>query len=274
MSDDNYQTLPCKRIKTTSSTSEKQDGATSADSLDSARKETLTDFMSITNIDMNDALSILENVQWDVNGLEISLLSWNIDGLDGNSLSTRMKAVYKVINNINPDFVFLQEVVGKELSTIDRFSKLYNIFYSNKDYHYFTAILASKMFEVESHNVIHYVNSGMGRTLQMVVGRIGEQEVFLLNTHLESTKEHSKARKEQFQVCMEKIQEIISIHPSCLLFFGGDLNIRDDEVTNVVRGLADAWLAAGSNKQTEFTWDTTKNDNKHAFRARNREEYP
>ncbi|KAJ1355758.1 hypothetical protein KIN20_013292 [Parelaphostrongylus tenuis] len=270
--------------------------------LDSKKEEILTDFMSITNADRDAALSILESVYWDVNrgldfffgtdekdreeissgvsdvqngpvdltGLEVSLVSWNIDGLDGNNLSTRMKGVYKIINNLNPDFVFLQEVVGRELPTINRFSTFYNIFYSNEDYLYFTAILVSKMFEVDSHNVIHYQNSGMGRTLQIVEGKIGIQKVFLLNTHLESMREHSKIRKEQFKECMEKIREIISNHPNCLLFFGGDLNIRDDEVSNVPRGLEDAWISAGRDKQAEFTWDTRKNDNKRAFGARNR----
>lgn len=170
------------------------------DQLGPMKVEALKDFMSIINADRDAALSILESVHWDVNrgidfffgtderdvtekttgvpvveseiidltGLEVSLVSWNIDGLDGNNLSTRMKGVYKIVNNLNPDFVFLQEVVGRELSTINRFSKLYNIFYSNESYLYFTAILVSKMFEVDSHNVIHYQNSGMGRTLQIV----------------------------------------------------------------------------------------------------------
>ncbi|RCN47174.1 endonuclease/exonuclease/phosphatase family protein [Ancylostoma caninum] len=224
--------------------------------------------MAITNAEESAALSILEGTEWDVNkalnfyfgtgeedsddeeakgdvaasestrssyhqngpvdltGLEVSLVSWNVDGLDGNSLATRMKAVYKVVSNLNPDFVFLQEVVGRELPTIERLSKLYDIYYSNKDYLYFTAILVSKIFEVD--------------------------------------------RKEQFQLCMDKIREIISANPNCLLFFGGDLNIRDDEISNVPRGLADAWLAAGADKQTQFTWDTRKNDNKQAFGARTR----
>ncbi|KAE9419278.1 hypothetical protein Angca_009536, partial [Angiostrongylus cantonensis] len=272
------------------------------DQLGPMKVEALKDFMSIINADRDAALSILESVHWDVNrgidfffgtderdvtekttgvpvveseiidltGLEVSLVSWNIDGLDGNNLSTRMKGVYKIVNNLNPDFVFLQEVVGRELSTINRFSKLYNIFYSNESYLYFTAILVSKMFEVDSHNVIHYQNSGMGRTLQIVDGKIGQQKVFLLNTHLESMKEHSKIRQEQFKLCMEKICDIISSHPNCLLFFGGDLNLRDAEVSNVPRGLADAWIAAGGSKETEFTWDTRKNDNKRGFGARNR----
>ncbi|KAK5964631.1 Tyrosyl-DNA phosphodiesterase [Trichostrongylus colubriformis] len=273
--------------------------------LDPRKRQVLSDFMSISNTEEQAALSLLESSGWNVNraldfffgneeedevevvqqpdtqsscesapvdlsGLEVSLVSWNIDGLDGNSLATRMKAVYKIINNLNPDFVFLQEVVTRELATIDRLSKLYNIFYSNKDYLYYTAILVSKVFEVKQHEVIHYQNSGMGRTLQIIEGKIGEQRVFLLNTHLESMREHSKARKEQFQICMRKIQELISRHPNCLLFFGGDLNIRDDEVANVPRGVADAWLAAGAKKDTEFTWDTRKNDNKHSFGARNR----
>ncbi|KAK6008896.1 hypothetical protein OSTOST_26204, partial [Ostertagia ostertagi] len=163
--------------------------------------------------------------------------------------------------SLNPDFVFLQEVVSRELPTIDRLSKMYNIFYSNKDYLYYTAILVSKVFEVKRHEVIHYQNSGMGRTLQILEGKIGVQRVFLLNTHLESMREHSKARKEQFQICMEKNSRTDLQAPelsSC------------SSISNVPRGVADAWLAAGAKKDTEFTWDTRKNDNKHSFGARNR----
>lgn len=204
----------------------------------------------------------------DIQGLEVSLLSWNIDGLDGNSLATRMKAVYFVIKSANADFVFLQEVVEREINTFQKLEKSYNVYYSNRGSQYFTAILVSKVFTVENHEVIYYRNSGMMRTLQIVEGRIGEQKVFLLNTHLESMAEHKKKRCEQFIQCMAKVKELTTRYPNCLLYFGGDLNLRDDEVSNVPSGVADAWLAAGADKKVQYTWDTRQNDNKQAFGAR------
>lgn len=205
-------------------------------------------------------------------GLEVSLVSWNIDGLDGNSIATRMKAVYMILKRINADFVFLQEVVSREIDTIKKLESFYKIYFSEIGNHYFTAILVSKMFDVEKHEVIHFANSGMGRTLQIVEGRLGHLKVFLLNTHLESTAEHSKIRCEQYKQCMDKIRELTTRYPHCLLYFGGDLNLRDFEVeqqaSSIPPGVADAWLAAGADNKEKYTFDMRQNDNKELRGAR------
>nr|4FVA_A Chain A, 5'-tyrosyl-DNA phosphodiesterase [Caenorhabditis elegans]4FVA_B Chain B, 5'-tyrosyl-DNA phosphodiesterase [Caenorhabditis elegans]4FVA_C Chain C, 5'-tyrosyl-DNA phosphodiesterase [Caenorhabditis elegans]4FVA_D Chain D, 5'-tyrosyl-DNA phosphodiesterase [Caenorhabditis elegans] len=201
----------------------------------------------------------------DLKGFEVSVMSWNIDGLDGRSLLTRMKAVAHIVKNVNPDILFLQEVVDRDLAPIDKLQSLYKIYYSNKGCQYYTAILVSKMFDVEKHDVIHFQNSGMYRTLQILEGSIGGLKVFLLNTHLESTREHRPQRCAQFGFCMDKVREIIAQNPGALVFFGGDLNLRDEEVSRVPDGVKDAWEAAGSDNKTKFTWDTFKNDNKQGF---------
>uniref|UniRef100_A0A8R1IRF1 Endo/exonuclease/phosphatase domain-containing protein n=1 Tax=Caenorhabditis japonica TaxID=281687 RepID=A0A8R1IRF1_CAEJA len=166
---------------------------------------------------------------------------------------------------VNPDILFLQEVVDREIEPIDKLQSLYNIYYSNKGCQYYTAILVSKMFDVEKHDVIHFQNSGMYRTLQILQGSIGGLKVFLLNTHLESMKEHRSQRCAQFSFCMDKCREIIQQNPGCLLFFGGDLNLRDDEVSRIPEGVKDAWESAGGDLKTKFTWDTRHNDNKQGY---------
>ncbi|EFP02767.1 hypothetical protein CRE_28560 [Caenorhabditis remanei] len=201
----------------------------------------------------------------DLKGLEINVMSWNIDGLDGRSLATRMKAVAQIVKSVNPDILFLQEVVDRDLGPIDKLQSLYKIYYSNRGCQYYTAILVSKMFEVEKHDVIHFQNSGMYRTLQIVEGSIGGIKVFLLNTHLESTREHRGQRCAQFSFCMDKCEEILAQNPGCFLFFGGDLNLRDEEVSRIPNGILDAWVSAGSDTKTKFTWDTYRNDNKQGF---------
>ncbi|ULU13811.1 hypothetical protein L3Y34_016365 [Caenorhabditis briggsae] len=167
----------------------------------------------------------------DLKGFELSLMSWNIDGLDGRSLATRMKAVATIVKKVNPDILFLQEVVDRDLEPIDKLQSLYKIYYSNKGCQYYTAILVSKMFEVEKHDVVHFQNSGMYRTLQIVEGSIGGMKVFLLNTHLESMRDHRAQRMAQFS------------------FYG----------------VLDAWVSAGCDTKTKWTWDTYKNDNKQGF---------
>lgn len=201
----------------------------------------------------------------ELKGFELSIMSWNIDGLDGRSLATRMKAVAQIVKHVNPDILFLQEVVDRDLDAIDRLQSLYKIYYSNKGCQYYTAILVSKMIEVEKHDVVHYQNSGMYRTLQIIEGSIGGMKLFLLNTHLESMRDHRAQRCAQFSFCMDRCQEILARNPGCLLFFGGDLNLRDEEVSRIPDGVSDAWVSAGGETKTKWTWDTCKNDNKQGF---------
>ncbi|KAF8365547.1 tdpt-1 [Pristionchus pacificus] len=205
------------------------------------------------------------NTPEDMTGFEISLLSWNIDGLDGNSLATRMLAVYKIVSRISADFVFLQEVVERDIDKLLKLKNSYNMYFSNRSSMYFTAILVSNAFSVRNHDVIHYQNSGMDRTLQLIEGTLGPFQVFLLNTHLESMAEHSDKRRQQLEQCMNKIASISNEHPNALIFFGGDLNVRDRELPGLPKGFADAWIAAGQPKSEEYTWDTRTNTNKQSF---------
>lgn len=50
----------------------------------------------------------------------------------------------------------------------------------------------------------------------------------LLNTHLESMKEHSDVRMMQIQECYEQLKEWDD--SKSVIIFGGDLNARDNEV--------------------------------------------
>ena len=55
-----------------------------------------------------------------------------------------------------------------------------------------------------------------------------------------------------------------SIGEQAHVIFGGDLNLRDDEVTKaggLNDGIKDAWIESGSEYAKKFTWDTSQNDN-------------
>ncbi|VDK59866.1 unnamed protein product [Anisakis simplex] len=102
-------------------------------------------------------------------------------------------------------------------------------------------------------------------------------KVHLLNTHLESMKEHSDIRKAQMQECFDLVKEWND--GRSLIVFGGDLNIRDNEadiecyyeilnVGTLPDGFQDAWVAAGSQHKWRFTWDSSANDNVEAGGAR------
>lgn len=53
----------------------------------------------------------------------------------------------------------------------------------------------------------------------------------LLNTHLESMKEHSDIRLTQIQECFEQLAEWDD--GKTIIVFGGDLNARNSEVRNL-----------------------------------------
>lgn len=56
---------------------------------------------------------------------------------------------------------------------------------------------------------------------------ISGNELCLMTSHLESTKDHSKERVKQLQIVLNKMQEESE---STTVIFGGDTNLRDSEV--------------------------------------------
>ncbi|KHN83998.1 5'-tyrosyl-DNA phosphodiesterase [Toxocara canis] len=196
-----------------------------------------------------------------------TVLSWNVDGLDKANLKTRFTAVCYIISKISAEAVFLQELAPELVPELRKnLSGEYSILLSTPSQLYFTGILLKPNVEYISHKCIPYANSGMGRAMELVEAKIGDMNVRLLNTHLESMQEHSEIRKAQLQQCFEQLKEWNDGHT--LIIFGGDLNIRDHEVGDLPAGFRDAWVAAGSKSKWRFTWDTRLNDNKSAGGAR------
>ena len=56
---------------------------------------------------------------------------------------------------------------------------------------------------------------------------IGPLKLTLLNTHLESTKQHADTRQEQLKDCFSRLR---AASPDRVAIFAGDLNLRDHEV--------------------------------------------
>lgn len=58
---------------------------------------------------------------------------------------------------------------------------------------------------------------------------ISGNELCLMTSHLESTRDHSKERMKQLQIVLNKMQEESE---STTVIFGGDTNLRDSEVNS------------------------------------------
>ncbi|CAD5209457.1 unnamed protein product [Bursaphelenchus xylophilus] len=191
---------------------------------------------------------------------EFSVVSWNIDGLNKDALNQRFLAVITILARHNPEVIFFQEFVAELDSKMrEILGKMYNVYEGSKTFHYYTVTLVSKNITIFSNKVKHFKSSGMGRNMLIVEGKWKALDLFLINTHLESEKQSSEIRKEQFKQCMDEVE--MAQAKNKLVLFGGDLNIRDREVTGLPRDVKDCWVAAGSSESSRYTWDMSKNDN-------------
>ncbi len=94
---------------------------------------------------------------------------------------------------------------------------------------YYTMILTKKQTcKFLSKQILNYENSVMGRNLLKVkLNYAGKVDICVMTTHLESTKEYSKQRIDQLR---KGFKEALGQDKKTLVIFGGDLNLRDNEV--------------------------------------------
>ena len=197
----------------------------------------------------------------------LKLISWNIDGLDENNLKERTEFVCHFINSYQPHIVFLQEVIYETLSIIrEALSPVYAIYAPPKIIcNYFTVIIVKNCPAICTDGEVgqfDFPGSVMGRHLLQLYVKVCGIPIALFTSHLESMKDYAIERKTQLRLCFEFIEEQRkSFNRTCI--FGGDLNLRDDELAAVglPASIVDVWEACGSVKEHKYTWDVSKNDN-------------
>ncbi|TKR82890.1 hypothetical protein L596_016562 [Steinernema carpocapsae] len=157
----------------------------------------------------------------------------------------------------------LQEVVPSTLALLqEALGETYHVIAENSNFSYFTAVLINKNIVVESQSFRCFDNSKQGRGLQIVECSYNGIPLKIVNCHLESLGDNSAQRKAQFKELMETVKTLKDKNPESVVIGGGDLNIREKEVSRIPNGIKDAWIAAGSDAEKRWTWDTQKNDNK------------
>ncbi|NXF38866.1 TYDP2 phosphodiesterase, partial [Nyctibius bracteatus] len=193
-----------------------------------------------------------------------SLITWNIDGLDIGSLKERARGICSYLALYSPDVVFLQEVIPPQLCLLQTRTGSYTIIPGNID-GYFTVIMLKKSrVKLLKHEIIPFPTTAMMRNLLVVHVSISGNELCLMTSHLESTKNHSKERMKQLQIVLNKMQ---SESESTTVIFGGDTNLRDSEVNklgNLPNNITDIWEFLDKPKHCRYTWDTHSNTNLNA----------
>ncbi|XP_027742677.1 tyrosyl-DNA phosphodiesterase 2 [Empidonax traillii] len=193
-----------------------------------------------------------------------SLITWNIDGLDLGNLKERARGVCTYLALYNPDVVFLQEVIPPHLCLLQMKAGNYTIIPGNID-EYFTVIMLKKpRVKVLKHEIIPFPTTAMKRNLLVVHVNISGNELCLMTSHLESTKDHSKERTKQLQIVLDKMQKESE---TTTVIFGGDTNLRDSEVAklgDLPKNVTDIWEFLGKPQHCRYTWDTDSNTNLNA----------
>ncbi|XP_034285168.1 tyrosyl-DNA phosphodiesterase 2 [Pantherophis guttatus] len=190
-----------------------------------------------------------------------SLITWNIDGLDSNNLQERARGVCSYLALYSPDVVFLQEVIPVYLTYLQKRAVSYTIIPGNMD-GYFTAVMLKKSrVKVLKHEITAFPTTSMMRNLLAVYVNISGNDLCLMTSHLESTKDHSEERLKQLKLVLAKIAEVPE---SSSVIFGGDTNLRDKEVAKIgglPNNVLDIWEFLGKPEHCQYTWDTYQNSN-------------
>ncbi|NXJ59160.1 TYDP2 phosphodiesterase, partial [Rostratula benghalensis] len=190
-----------------------------------------------------------------------SLITWNIDGLDLGNLKERARGVCSYLTLYSPDVVFLQEVIPPHLCLLQMKAGSYTIIPGNIDGYFSVIMLKKSRVKLLKHEIIPFPTTSMMRNLLVVHVSVSGNELCLMTSHLESTKNHSKERVKQLQIVLNRMQEESE---STTVIFGGDTNLRDSEITklgHLPNNVMDIWEFLGKPQHCRYTWDTHSNTN-------------
>ena len=166
-----------------------------------------------------------------------------------------------------PHVVYLQEVVDNSWGPliVAKLSRLYDCYCApSPPQHYYNAILTLKegvtVTTGDSLKVLDF-QSGMGRHLLQLPIRHAGVDIVVMTSHLESLKDYGGERVRQLKIVFEKMLELQKSNR--ISIFGGDLNIREAEVkkAKLPENVVDVWEACGKQKEHQYTWDVSENDN-------------
>lgn len=192
---------------------------------------------------------------------KLSLISWNVDGLDTDNIGERARGLCSYLVLYTPDVVFLQELIPSYILYLKKRAVSYLLIEGGEE-GYFTGIMLkkSRVKFVESE-IVTFPTTQMMRNLLVAQVTFKGQKLCLMTSHLESCKAQAGERMKQLRVAMQRMREAPD---DVTVLFGGDTNLRDTEVAKV--GLppqvSDVWERLGKQEHCRYTWDTKANNNK------------
>lgn len=193
---------------------------------------------------------------------KLSLITWNVDGLDTVNLGERARGLCSYLALYTPDVVLLQELIPPYVMYLKKRAVSYTLIEGSEE-GYFTGIMLKKSrVQLLKSEIVSFPSTQMMRNLLIAQIRFRGQELCLMTSHFESCKGQSGERMKQLKVVLQRMREAPD-HVTVL--FGGDTNLRDTEVAKVgglPEGVCDVWERLGKQEHCRYTWDTRANSNK------------
>lgn len=192
---------------------------------------------------------------------KLSLISWNVDGLDTDNLGERARGLCSYLVLYTPDVVFLQELIPPYVQYLKKRAVSYLIIEGGEE-GYFTGMMLKKTsVKFSESEIVPYPTTQMMRNLLVAQVTFKGQKLCLMTSHFESCKGQAEERMKQLRVVMKRMRESPE---DVTVLFGGDTNLRDTEVAKVglPSTVCDVWERLGKQEHCRYTWDTRANNNK------------
>lgn len=189
----------------------------------------------------------------------ISVLNYNIWFSEENR-TERTISLLNTIDTHNPDIICLQEVTQPVYEHLKQSLNLYPYFYpSNNISAYDCAIFSKHKFT--NIKVHPFNNSIMGRKLITVNIDINDHQLVIATAHFESLfKQNNKQKIEQYDFTHDILKQFNNI--PVILCADTNLMAHEENLYLTKHNMwNDCWIIDGKNKDKEYTYDTSTNDN-------------
>ncbi|CAK6980111.1 tyrosyl-DNA phosphodiesterase 2-like [Scomber scombrus] len=211
---------------------------------------------------VSDESAESKNKQPEEDDDHLKLISFNVDGLDGEMQPERARGLCSCLTSHSPDVVFLQELIHLYVRSLKkRFAGDYTFIEAGKE-HYFTGMMLKKSrITLLDSEIVSYPDSQMLRNLLIAQVLFKGQKLHLMTSHLESCQENAVERMRQLRLVMKRMRDAPD---DVIVLFGGDTNLMDCEVAEVglPSSVSDVWEQLGEQEACRYTWDTQTNTNK------------
>ncbi|XP_078099839.1 tyrosyl-DNA phosphodiesterase 2-like [Sander vitreus] len=192
---------------------------------------------------------------------KLSLISWNVDGLDPEEQPERARGLCSYIISHSPDVVLLQELIQPYTRFMKkRLAANYTFIEGGKERYFIGMMLKKSRITLQDSEIVEYSTSRQMRNLLVAQVLFKGQKLCLMTSHFESCKPNAANRMIQLRLVMKRMTEAPD---DVTVLFGGDTNLRDAEMVEV--GLpdcvCDVWEQLGEPEHCRYTWDTYVNTN-------------